>query len=141
MTAPRALDEPAAPPTVEPDRLHRPRRAIVAVVELLVAGGAVAAAFWAWPRGFATIVTVAGDGTRLLSERTYGNWLGGAIGFGALAALLVLDAIRQLVLAVRVRPRAGGTAAATGTATPRTATPRTATPRTATRQHIDEGGS
>jgi hypothetical protein len=108
VTAPRVIGEPVAPPPVEPGRLHRPRRAIVAVVELLVAGCAVAAAFWAWPKGFATIVTVAGDGTRLLSERTYGNWLGGAIGFGALAALLVLDAIRQLVLAVRVRPGVAG---------------------------------
>jgi hypothetical protein len=118
------MAEPVLPPPVEPDRLHRPRRAIVAVVELLVAGGAVVAAFWAWPKGFATIVTVAGDGTRLLSERTYGNWLGGAIGFGALAALLVLDAIRQLVLAVRVRPRATGSGVTGGPT-----------------KQIDEGGS
>ena len=105
MTAPQAADELVAPPPTEPPRLHRPGRAIVAAVELLVAAGLVAVAFWAWPKGFATIVTVAGDGTELASERVYGNWLGTAIGFGTLAALLVVDAVRQVALAVRARPK------------------------------------
>lgn len=105
MTAPQAADELVAPPPTEPARLHQPRRAIVAVIELLVAAGLVAAAFWAWPKGFATIVTETADGREVVSERIYGNWLGAAIGFGALAALLVVDAARQVALAVRARPK------------------------------------
>ncbi|MPZ84142.1 MAG: hypothetical protein GEV28_28585 [Actinophytocola sp.] len=105
MTAPQATEELVAPPPTERSRLHRPWRALVALVELLVAGGLVLLAFWAWPRGFATITTVVGDGTELVSTRIYGNWLGGAIGFGTVAALLVLDALRQVVLAVRTRPK------------------------------------
>jgi hypothetical protein len=104
VTAPQAADEVVAPPPTEPARLHRPRRAIVAVVELLVAGGLVAAAFWAWPKGFATITTVAQDGREVIAERIYGNWLAAAIGFGTAAGLLVVDSVRQLVLAVRARP-------------------------------------
>lgn len=105
MTAPQAADELVAPPPTEPARLHRPRRAIVAVVELLIAGCLVAAAFWAWPKGFATIVTVTSDGREVVSERVYGNWLGAAIGFGTIAALLVVDMVRQVVLAVRAGPK------------------------------------
>ncbi|HEY0452229.1 hypothetical protein [Actinophytocola sp.] len=105
MTAPQATEELVAPPPTEPGRLHRPARALVALVELLAAGGLVWLAFWAWPRGFSTITTVVGNGTELESTRIYGNWLGAAIGFGTLAALLVLDALRQVVLAVRARPK------------------------------------
>jgi hypothetical protein len=104
VTAPQAANEVVAPPPTEPAQLHRPRRAIVAVVELLAAGGLVAAAFWAWPKGFATIVTLTSSGREVIAERIYGNWLGAAIGFGTVAGLLVVDAVRQLVLAVRARP-------------------------------------
>lgn len=105
MTAPQATDELVVPPPTEPGRLHRPFRAVVAVAEVLVAAALVVAAFWAWPRGFATIVTVTGDGVELTSERIRGNWLSAAIGFGTLAALLLVDAVRQVVLAVRARPK------------------------------------
>ncbi len=105
MTAPQAAEELAALPPTEPPRLHRPVRAVVALVELLAAGAAVWGAFWAWPHGFATITTVLSDGTALDSQRTYGNWLAAAIGFGTLAALLVVDAVRQVLLAVRARPK------------------------------------
>jgi hypothetical protein len=78
---------------------------LVALLELLVAGGAVWAAFWAWPRGVATITLALDDGTKLVSTRYFGNWMGLSILLGTIAALLVLDAVRQVVLAVRVRPR------------------------------------
>lgn len=105
MTAPQAADELVAPPPTEPGRLHRPRRAIVAAVELLVAIGLVVLAFWAWPQGFETIVSVGRDGREVTATRTYGNWLGAAIGLGAVAALLLVDAVRQVALAVRARPK------------------------------------
>jgi hypothetical protein len=105
MTAPQATDEVVAPPPTEPGALHRPFRAVVAFVELLAAGAALWGAFLVWPRGFATITTVIGQGTVLESQRVYGNWLAAAVGLGTLAALLVVDAVRQLLLAVRVRPR------------------------------------
>lgn len=104
MTAPSA-DPLVAPPATEPGSLHRPARAVVALVELIVAGFAVWGAFWAWPRGFATITTVVADGTALDSQRVLGNWLAFAIAFGTAAALLVVDASRQVLLATRVRPR------------------------------------
>ena len=103
MTA--STDQLVAPPPTEPARLHRPVRGLVALAELLVAAVAVWGAFWAWPRGFATITTVISDGTALESERVLGNWLAAAIAFGTIAALLVVDATRQLLLATRVRPR------------------------------------
>jgi len=105
VTAPQVTEELVAPPPTEQGRLHRPVRAVVALVELLAAGAAVWAAFWAWPQGFATITSVVAGGTELVSERVYGNWLAAAIGFGTLAALLALDALRQVLLAVRARPR------------------------------------
>jgi hypothetical protein len=105
VSAPQATDQIVAPPPTEPGRLHRPGRAIVALVEVLVAGLAVWGAFWAWPHGFATIATQIADGRVLESQRVFGNWLAAAIGFGTIAAVLVLDAARQVLLAVRVRPK------------------------------------
>lgn len=97
MTAPQTADEVL--------RIHQPRRALVALAELLVAAAAIWAAFWFWPRGVATITNVLENGVTQDSTRFFGNWMAGAIGFGTLAALLVLDALRQIVLAVRARPR------------------------------------
>lgn len=105
MTAPQATEQPVAPPPTEPERLHRPVRAVVALAEVLAAAAAIWGAFWAWPRGFSTITTVLSDGTVLESQRVYGDWLTVAIGFGTVAALLVLDALRQALLAVRAKPR------------------------------------
>jgi hypothetical protein len=104
VSTPQATDL-AAPLPTEPGGLHRPVRAMVALTELVVAGLAVWGAFWAWPQGFATISTVVTDGVVLDSQRVSGNWLATAILFGTVAAVLVLDALRQTVLAVRARPR------------------------------------
>ena len=104
MTAVEETEPLVSPPPTETGGLNRPWRALIAVLEVVLAGGAVWAAFLAWPRGIVTIsMTV--DGTLLESTRFSGNWLAAAIGLGTLAALLVLDAIRQTVLAVRARPR------------------------------------
>lgn len=105
MSAPSVTEEPDVelPPVAA--GLNQPWRALVAVVEVLVAAGAVWAAFWAWPRGIATITLELDDGSRLESTRFFGNWMGAAILLGTVAAVLVLDAVRQVVLAVRTRPR------------------------------------
>jgi hypothetical protein len=86
-------------------RLNKPMRAVVAAVELLVAAGLVWLAFWMWPHGIATITDTASDGAVLKSTKYFGNWLAGSIGVGMVAALLVVDAIRQLVLGLRTRPQ------------------------------------
>jgi hypothetical protein len=80
-------------------------RAVVAVVELLVAAGLVWLALRMWPQAIARITDRAEDGTVLISSRYFGNWAAGAIGAGTVAALLVVDAIRQILLALRARPK------------------------------------
>jgi hypothetical protein len=108
VSAPPIADE-SAPETVpsppRPGRLHKPWRALVALAELVGAGAAVWAAFACWDRGVRPVVLVLADGTRLEAVRNHGGWLALAILLGTAAAVLVLDASRQVVLAVRARPR------------------------------------
>jgi hypothetical protein len=85
--------------------LHRPARAFVAVGEVVFAAVAVWLAFICWPDGILRITTTLTDGTQLTSTRYVGSWIAGAIGLGLLAALLLVDAVRQLLLAVRARHR------------------------------------
>lgn len=94
--------EPAAP---TPARLNQPWRLAVALVELLLAAATVVAAVWLWPRGITTITTVLDDGKQLVSTRYYGNLIAAAIATTMVGALLVVDAIRQVLLAVRARPK------------------------------------
>lgn len=100
-----ATEELVAPPPTEPGRLNNPWRALIALGELLLAGVALWFAFDLWPRGVAKIVTTLSDGLVLESTRWIGSWMAAAIGLGTVAALLVLDAIRQIALAVRTRPK------------------------------------
>lgn len=100
-----ATEELVAPPPTEPGRLNNPWRALVALGELLLAGVALWFAFDFWPRGSAKIVTTLSDGLVLESTRSIGSWLAAAIGLGTVAALLVLDAVRQMALAVRTRSK------------------------------------
>jgi hypothetical protein len=96
----------------EPGGLHKPWRALVALAELIGAGFAVWGAFLLWPRGVATITLVLDDGTQLVSTRYFGNWMAAAIGLGTVAGLLVLDVLRQTILAVRTGKRRNGKHAA-----------------------------
>lgn len=86
-------------------RLHRPLRAAIAGVELLLAGLAIWGAFAVWSTVFETVIMPLRDGTELVSTRMAGNRAVGSIGLGALAGLLLVDAIKQVLLAVRARPR------------------------------------
>ncbi|HYQ65677.1 MAG TPA: hypothetical protein VET29_20565 [Actinophytocola sp.] len=100
-----ATDELVAPPPTEPGRLHKPVRAFVAAGELVVAAVAVWFAFDVWPLGVAKIVEHYPNDITLESTRWVGSWMALAILLGTVAALLVVDALRQAILAVRARPR------------------------------------
>ena len=102
-----ATEELVAPPPTEPGQLNKPWRALVALIELVLAGVAVWFAFDVWPRGIAKIVEDYGNGIVLESTRWSGSWMSLAILLGTVAAVLVLDAVRQVLLAVRARPSRG----------------------------------
>ena len=102
-----AADELVVPPPTEPGGLNKPWRLVVAVAELAVGAVAVLLAFDFWPRGVAKIVEHYPDGIVFESTRWVGSWMALAVLLGTVAAVLVLDAVRQVVLAVRARPRRG----------------------------------
>jgi hypothetical protein len=89
----------------EPARLNRPWRALVALGELIVIAVLLWLAFKVWHSGVVPVTTVLSDGTRLLSSRFFGGFIAGAIGLGVLALLVFVDAVRELLLAVRVPHR------------------------------------
>ncbi|WP_344125130.1 hypothetical protein [Saccharopolyspora halophila] len=100
------VDEPAARSGA---RLNQPWRAAVAGLELVVAIALTLFAFWAWQRGVITVHLPGPDGAREVVTRSLGSWLTGAVGAVTLAGLLLIDAIRQLVLAVKTRGSDAGT--------------------------------
>ncbi|MDQ2582686.1 hypothetical protein [Saccharothrix yanglingensis] len=91
----------------EPDtagpRLNQPRRAFAAVGEVVLAVLLVALAVWCWQRGILRYGYPVPDGPPLESTRMKGNWVGAAAGLVLVAGVLLLDAVRQTVLAVRTR--------------------------------------
>ena len=96
--------EPHAPPPARRRGLHQPWRGLVALGEVVAAALVLWAAFWCWDRANDTITLVLGDGTVLRSTRSLGHWMAAAIALGTISGVLVLDALRQVVLAVRARP-------------------------------------
>jgi hypothetical protein len=84
-------------------RLHKPWRTLVAVVEVVLAVLAGWAAYVCWHDAAVPVVTRSADGALLESQRYFGGLLAAAIGIGTVAALLLVDAVRQLLLAVRAR--------------------------------------
>jgi hypothetical protein len=102
-----ATEELVVPPPTEQGPLHSPWRAFVALGELIAAAVAVWFAFDVWPRGIAKVVEHYPNDITLESTRWVGSWMSLAILLGTVAALLVLDALRQTVLAVRARPKRG----------------------------------
>ncbi|MEV7553765.1 hypothetical protein AB0N89_29465 [Amycolatopsis sp. NPDC089917] len=95
---PSENDRPAA-------RLHKPLRALVGAAELILAALAVWGAFACWKAGVVPVVITYNETTTLESQRYFGGPLAGAIGLGVLASILVVDAIRQFLLAVRAKGR------------------------------------
>jgi hypothetical protein len=84
-------------------RLHKPWRTLVAVLEVVLAVAAGWVAYLCWHGGSAIVVTHTDDGAALESHRYFGGLLAAAIGLGTVAALLLVDAVRQLALAIRAR--------------------------------------
>ena len=96
----------AATATPPAPALNQPWRGWLALGEVVLAAVAVLVGIWCWHRGITPIVTPTGNGTPpLVSIVFYGNWMSAAIGLCAVAALLVLDALREVALAVRTRRR------------------------------------
>ncbi|MER7012305.1 hypothetical protein ABT324_12855 [Saccharopolyspora sp. NPDC000359] len=86
-------------------RLHQPWRAAVAGIELVVAVALVAVGWWAWQHGTVTIYLPGPQGAIDVVTRSIGSWLAAAVAAGTVAGLLLLDAIRQVTLALRARRR------------------------------------
>jgi len=98
---------PALPPVRA--RLNQPRRAFIGVAEVVAAGLLVWLAFWLWSKAGVTVVQTLDDGRPpYVSHRYFGHWMSLSILSGTVAAVLVLDALRQFVLAARARPRGKG---------------------------------
>lgn len=96
---------PLSQPAPDP-RLNQPWRFGVAVGEAVLAAVAVVAAVLLWRHGVRTMVTPLGNGQPpLVSTVFYGDWMAIAIGLVTVAAVLVLDAVRETILAVRTRTR------------------------------------
>lgn len=84
-------------------RLHQPWRIVVAVVELVVAAAAVWGAFPLWGSAIRDVTVHLGDGSALTSRVYEGDAIALAVALGALAAVLVIDAVRQVMLGVAAK--------------------------------------
>lgn len=85
--------------------VHQPTRAVVAGIELILVTALGVLAWWMWGRGVVPIVVTdpLAPESETVVTRSLGNWLGGAIATATVAGLLLVDMVRQLVLAFRVR--------------------------------------
>jgi hypothetical protein len=87
-------------------KLNQPWRGFVAAGEVVLAAAAVIVGILCWQRGVTTMVTPLGPGQApLVTTIFYADWMAAAIGLVLVATLLLLDALRQLLLAVRTRRR------------------------------------
>ncbi|GAA1280265.1 hypothetical protein [Saccharothrix xinjiangensis] len=87
----------------EPPKLHQPKRALIAVGEVVLGVLLVLVAAWCWQRGVEHHSYSIPDREPLGATRYRGNWIGAAVALATVAGVLLLDAIRQVVLAVRTR--------------------------------------
>ncbi|RKT84944.1 hypothetical protein SAMN05421805_101136 [Saccharopolyspora antimicrobica] len=85
--------------------VHKPWRAAVAGIELVLVVALVVAGWWAWQQGTVPIHLPGPQGAIDVVTRSVGSWQASALGAMTLGGLLLLDAIRQVALAVRARRR------------------------------------
>jgi hypothetical protein len=108
-----ATTDTESAPDPEPDHdasrgtpaLHQPKRALIAVGEVVLVVLLVPAAAWCWNRGVLHYSYPIPDHPPLESTRFKGNWIGASVGLITIAGVLLLDALRQTALAVRTRGR------------------------------------
>lgn len=86
------------------ERLNRPGRWLIVTVELVLTAAAVVAAVLIWRGVNQEVVYTVGE-RKLVTTTMHGDLAGAGIGLCLLAAFLLLDAIRQMVLAARTRHR------------------------------------
>lgn len=98
------VEEPEPSPPAGPS-LHQPKRWLIAAGEVVAIVLLTWAAVWCWNRGIVKLAYPIDGHESLVSTRYHGNWLGTAVGAATLAVILALDAVRQVVLAVRTRPQ------------------------------------
>ncbi|MFC5285945.1 hypothetical protein ACFPM7_02685 [Actinokineospora guangxiensis] len=102
MTAPD-LDEGAHLTWPEPTTpLHQPRRWIFAAVAVVVAAGCTVLALWLWDRGVVETAPLP-DRPDLRFAEYAGDLVALSVAAGALAAIALLEAVRNAVLATRKR--------------------------------------
>ncbi|GAB2656631.1 hypothetical protein GCM10027271_13940 [Saccharopolyspora gloriosae] len=87
--------------------LAQPWRAAVAAAELVLVAALVVLAWWCWGRAQLAVEVSGATGVPVRSTRIFGDWAALGIAAPTLAAVLFVDAVRQLMLAwaVRRRPR------------------------------------
>jgi len=104
-------DQPVVdqPPAARP--LNRPVRWLVAAVEVVAAVALVALAIWAWRRASIPMRLPESDNPAIPSftSRLSGPWVAAAVVAATVAGGLLLDALREAVLAARGRRRGAGT--------------------------------
>lgn len=83
--------------------LAQPWRAVVAAVELVLAVALVVAAWWLWDRSQLVVEVPGATGLPMHSTRIFGDRAALGIAAPTLAAVLLVDAVRQLMLAWAVR--------------------------------------
>jgi hypothetical protein len=94
------------PSVVGEPRLNQPWRFAVAAGEVVLTVVAVIFSIVSWKHGVTTMITPLSAGQPpLRSTIFYGNWMSIGILLDTVAAILVLDAIRECVLAIRTRSR------------------------------------
>jgi hypothetical protein len=98
------VEEPEEAPSTGPS-LHQPKRWLIAAGEVVAIVLLAVFAVWCWNRGVVRLAYPLEGRDPLISTRYHGNWLGTAVGAVTLAVILGLDAVRQVVLALRTRPQ------------------------------------